>query len=478
MKKILILLVCWVMMFAAGSIDSMAQLDGRGNAPDFILTDVDGNEHHLYEYLDSGKVVVLDFFAVWCGICQSNTTVLESIYEKYGPEGIEKIELLSLEADNSTTDQQVLDYVETFSSTNPHINATMETGSDYKIPGFPIYYIVAPDRSYRYFPGVEMNLEDALSEAIETSPGLRYIDNDARIIGFSEPRGTYCQTDIIPFMEIQNYGKNEISDLVLQINMDGEVVQTQHLTQVLQPYEYLEVTMPPLENVEHGWHAINFEITSVNSSDDAELNNGPSSGFFLFLKESEEIEIQFNSDTYPAETFWQIMEDGKVASERLSYDKARTQFSDIVCLEDNHCYSLVIYDRFGDGLSEGGIEVLYKGISLASLSSDSINGSSSEMCFCVNSGTSGIDANNLYRFQIEVYPNPTSGRITIAIPEITADPVSLSLHNMAGQVILKESGIGLSSKKTIDLSAFPNGIFFLRIAFANQIITKKILIHK
>ncbi len=51
-------------------------------APDFTLTDQYGNEHTLSDY--HGKTVFLNFWATWCGPCQSEMPDIQALYEKYG----------------------------------------------------------------------------------------------------------------------------------------------------------------------------------------------------------------------------------------------------------------------------------------------------------------------------------------------------------------------------------------------------------
>jgi thiol-disulfide isomerase/thioredoxin len=87
------------------SMDSSAQLPNGSIAPDFTATDVNGVEYNLYELLDAGNTVILDFFATWCGPCWSyrETGILDDIWNIYGPNGTGDVYVFSLESDGSTT---------------------------------------------------------------------------------------------------------------------------------------------------------------------------------------------------------------------------------------------------------------------------------------------------------------------------------------------------------------------------------------
>jgi thiol-disulfide isomerase/thioredoxin len=69
---------------------SFAQPSNGTVVPDFTVTDINGTSHNLYAYLNSGKTVVVDYFATWCSICWSyhNTANrLKTLYNNHGPSG-------------------------------------------------------------------------------------------------------------------------------------------------------------------------------------------------------------------------------------------------------------------------------------------------------------------------------------------------------------------------------------------------------
>ena len=84
MKKIFTLIFVINVFFANGQ---NGLLNGTGFAPDFTVTDLNGSPHNLYDYLDSGYVVVLDFLSITCGHCIMHTPGIINSYATNGPNG-------------------------------------------------------------------------------------------------------------------------------------------------------------------------------------------------------------------------------------------------------------------------------------------------------------------------------------------------------------------------------------------------------
>jgi thiol-disulfide isomerase/thioredoxin len=89
--------------------DIVAKLDinEKGNkAVNFTLTDTEGKEHSLSDYL--GKLVYIDFWATWCGPCKGEIPFLQKLEEEYKGKNIV---FISVSTDRQSDRQKWLDMV-------------------------------------------------------------------------------------------------------------------------------------------------------------------------------------------------------------------------------------------------------------------------------------------------------------------------------------------------------------------------------
>ncbi len=82
MKYLLIITLC-----LAANYGGRAQIRKGQSAPEISLPGLSDSTISLTSF--KGKVVLLDFWASWCGPCRHNNPTLVKLYEKYHEQGLE-----------------------------------------------------------------------------------------------------------------------------------------------------------------------------------------------------------------------------------------------------------------------------------------------------------------------------------------------------------------------------------------------------
>ena len=118
-------------------------------AIDFTATDCHGNEVHLFDILDSGQYVLIDFFYVNCTYCQQATP---KIRDSYTALGCNMYDVFYMEISDRDTDAACQNWANNYGIEYPTISGaaggnTISGLSMYHITAFPTIILIAPDRS-------------------------------------------------------------------------------------------------------------------------------------------------------------------------------------------------------------------------------------------------------------------------------------------------------------------------------------------
>lgn len=135
----------------------------RVEAYDFGLSTIDGGYITLKEF--KGKVVLLDFWAEWCGPCKKATPIIVSIYNKYKDKGFIAI---GMNLDDESDFDKVIDYVKQSKINYPITIKGFNVAQKYGIKGIPRFFLIDKDGKIALsIEGVAPTLESDLKSSIE-----------------------------------------------------------------------------------------------------------------------------------------------------------------------------------------------------------------------------------------------------------------------------------------------------------------------
>lgn len=137
----------------------------EGPAPDFTLKSLNDGNLKLSE--QQGDVVMINFWASWCGPCRQEMPLLEALYEKYQDLGF-TIWGVNVEEDSSAAKDLLKDVSVSFPIL---FDTENEVSKKYNLIAMPSTVLVDRDGNQRYFhagyrPGDEAEYERLIRELV------------------------------------------------------------------------------------------------------------------------------------------------------------------------------------------------------------------------------------------------------------------------------------------------------------------------
>jgi hypothetical protein len=485
---------------------SIAQLPTGSVAPNFTAKDIFGRTWDLYEILETGRPVIMDISATWCGPCWSyhSSGALEGYYADHGPEGDGKSMVLFVEGDGSTNLACLYDEP----SCNGGTMGNWVDGTPYPILDnaaifnlydgsyFPTLYKICPDKKLELLNQINSAaLWSKASACVGNVPAnfgkLKSLDPGTRSAEICNPQ------TVTPFVTVGNLGTAVINSVTVELRWNDQLVQTKTFQAFTGVFETEGFYFDPMEV--SGVGTMKAEVVSVNGSS----NFQPSvlSADIIVAPEkfsSQKILLNLRTDADGKDIYWVAYDDagneiahggnelvgaeggGQFPTGAPTHPSAypnNTLIRDTLDVPANGCFTFKVVDAFGNGIKPPGLYRLYDlGVSTPFFTKIGESGPVSSHTFAPK--TSGVnDISEI--LALEIFPVPATDFLQVRYHLDNDAEAAIWITNVAGQLVRQVQGLGNGEQQIeIGLKGMQQGVYFLHVQTPRGIKTQRFILSR
>jgi len=421
-SKILIITLC----LSANIMFSQTPLE---QAVNFTATDCYGGTINLFEILDGGQYVLIDFFYPDCGGCQ---LLIEKVVQAYYHLGCNNHDVFFMEIAFIGNDERCKEWCAERLVEFPTISANEGTGlqicNQYGVISFPTVILIAPDRSIVIQQLYPVDTYEYITSKL-ASCGINSYD---------------CETSTaLPYP--QNFSLEMITG---NISLTWDEVEN---AQNFLGYNIYRNIIPIRRNIAENFFIEKYSGGAIEYCIAASYTEGISQKICIlfddiFCYAPENTQAVFNSASEVVKITWDITPYN--SSSQLAFYNI---YRDDELIISHHP------EWMGANVIDADVELnksyTYKVEALYSDNCISFGDETTVFTAVINKIESVDD------IFATIYPNPAEKLIRISN---TADIERISIYNSLGQQVFIETKIDLG-EQIIDVSAFPAGIYFIKL---------------
>ncbi len=139
-----------------------------GNAPDLTVPSLKGEKKSLSDY--KGKIVVLNFWGVWCKWCKKELPQYQKVYKEYKGNDVAFLAVnVEFSGDRKEKDKKVKEYLKSNDLTFPVLmDYERKFPEKYGVEGFPTSFVIGRDGNFKFENrGYSPQYEEILKTQIE-----------------------------------------------------------------------------------------------------------------------------------------------------------------------------------------------------------------------------------------------------------------------------------------------------------------------